>query len=204
MTTAWEEAYTRGEFLNQKSHPEMNRITELFKKRNLRRILDLGCGTGRHVIYLANRGFDVYGLDIAPTGLANTIHTLNKRGLTAHITLHDMITLPYDSQYFDAVISVQVIHHNKLKEIKKTVHEITRVLAPNGLIWITVPVSKHFTRFKEIESNTFVPLDGLESGLPHHYFKQDEFADLFHCFSILDIHVDHLNHYSITAEKISD
>ncbi|UCE12646.1 MAG: class I SAM-dependent methyltransferase [Candidatus Heimdallarchaeota archaeon] len=202
--TAWEEAYTRGEFLNQKPHPEMGSITELFKKRKVNRILDLGCGTGRHVIHLASRGFDVYGLDIAPTGLAHTLHTLDKKGLTAHVTLHDMISLPYDSQYFDAVISVQVIHHNKLNEIKKTITEITRVLKPKGVIWITVPVSKHFENYKEIEPNTLVPLDGLECGLPHHYFKQDEFPKLFHCFSILDIHVDYLNHYSIIAEKISD
>nr|MDO8097871.1 class I SAM-dependent methyltransferase [Candidatus Njordarchaeota archaeon] len=129
--TVWEGIYAKS-VLEIDPHPEISRIVELFKKENLRRILDLGSGAGRHTVYLADKGFDVYGLDSAPTGLAHTIRALSERGLAAHLTLHDMAALPYDDEYFDAVISVQVIHHNRLEVIRNTVEEISRVLKERG------------------------------------------------------------------------
>ncbi|MDE2589481.1 MAG: class I SAM-dependent methyltransferase, partial [Patescibacteria group bacterium] len=35
------------------------------KKRNVKRVLDAGCGNGRHVIFFSEQGFDVYGIDIS-------------------------------------------------------------------------------------------------------------------------------------------
>lgn len=205
MTSVWEEIYRRGELLKRDPHPEIGKIAELFKKEKIKRILDLGSGGGRHTVYLAGEGFDVYGLDLSPTGLAYTISVLSKRGLTAHLTLHDMLTLPYDDNYFDAIVSVQVIHHNKLEGIKKTIKEITRVLRPKGLIWITMPVSKNepSTKQKEIEPGTFLPLDGPEKGLPHHYFEMKEIPSLFAGFSIIDLHVDSTNHFSLVAGMVA-
>ncbi len=203
MKNVWEEIYNKGELLKRDPHLEANKIAELFKKKKMSRILDLGSGGGRHTVYLASRGFDTYGLDSSPAGLTYTISTLSKKRLTAHLTLHDMATLPYDDEYFDAVISVQVIHHNKLEGIKNTIKEITRVLRNGGLIWITMPVSKNepSKKQKEIEPGTFIPLDGREMGLPHHYFKMEEISSLFLGFSIIDLHVDTTNHFSLIAKK---
>ena len=203
MTIVWEEIYRRGELLKRDPHPEISKIAELFEKEKIKRTLDLGSGGGRHTVYLAGKGFDVYGLDLSPSGLVYTISVLSKRGLTAHLTLHDMSTLPFDDDYFDAVISVQVIHHNKLEGIKKTIRKITRVLRLEGLIWITMPVSKNepSKKQKEIEPGTFIPLDGREMGLPHHYFKMEEISSLFLGFSIIDLHVDTTNHFSLIAKK---
>jgi hypothetical protein len=96
-----------------------------------------------------------------------------------------------------------VIHHNKLEGILKTTKEINLVLKDRGLIWITMPVSKNepSTKQKEIEPGTFVQLNGREKGLPHHYFKREEILKLFAQFSIIDLHVDDTNHFSLIARK---
>jgi ubiquinone/menaquinone biosynthesis C-methylase UbiE len=203
METAWEGIYKKGEFLKREPHPEIEEVAKLLSKERVRRVLDLGCGTGRHTVYLARKGFDVYGLDSSYTGLAYTIRVLGEEGLTAHLTIHDIQSLPYSDGYFDAVISIQVIHHNKLKKIVNTIKEIARVLQEGGLIWITMPVSKNepSKRQKEIEPGTFVPLDGREKGLPHHYFKLEEIPTLFVGFSIIELHVDVTNHFSLIARK---
>lgn len=135
MSVVWDEIYKKGDFLKLPPHPEIRELAELFKKERIRQILDLGSGGGRHTIYLASKRFDVYGLDLSSTGLAYALNILSKKGLTAHFTLHDITTLPYDDNYFDAIISVQVIHHNKLKDIRKTVGEIKRVLRNEGYLW---------------------------------------------------------------------
>ena len=41
----------------------------IFKKHNVNRILDLGCGVGRYSIYLANEGFNVLGIDFSKSAL---------------------------------------------------------------------------------------------------------------------------------------
>ena len=137
---AWENAYRQGKQLDMKPHPEIGKIADFFAKEDVARILDLGSGAGRHLIYLSQRGFDVYGLDSAPSGLAHTLIALQKEDLTACVTLHDMSSLPFDAGYFDAVISIQVIHHNRLDAIKRTVGEIRRVLKGGGFVWATLPV----------------------------------------------------------------
>lgn len=203
--TAWEKVYRKGELLKRDPHPDIGRIADVFEKERVKRILDLGCGGGRHLVYLARRGFDVYGLDSAPTGLVYTLCVLAKEGLTAHFALHDMSNLPYDNDYFDAVISIQVIHHNDLEGVKRTIGEIRRVVKREGLTWITMPVSKNepSTKQKEIDPGTFLPLNGREKGLPHHYFKMEEIPALFSGFSIIDLHTDSTNHFSLLAREVS-
>jgi cyclopropane fatty-acyl-phospholipid synthase-like methyltransferase len=204
MTNAWEALFKRGKFVEMEPHPEMSNIAELFEKEKVNRILDLGSGRGRHLLYLAEKGFDVYGLDSSPAGLVYTIKALSEKKLSAHLTISDMTSLPYD-EYFDALISIQVIHHNKIKDIQNTVKEMTRVLKNGGLLWVTVPVSKNepSNTQREIEPQTFIPLDGIEKGLPHHYFKMEEIPPLFAKFSVIDIHIDEVNHFSCLARKLS-
>jgi ubiquinone/menaquinone biosynthesis C-methylase UbiE len=204
MDNAWEKIYKEGKLINSKPHSEIKRISRLFSKNNFKRILDLGCGAGRNLVYLSERGFDLYGLDSSAAGLILTIGELNKKRLSAHLIIHDMKSLPYDNEYFDVVISIQVIHHNKLKDIKTTISEITRVLKKEGIIWITMPVSQNesSTKQEEMEPGTFLPLNGPEKGLPHHYFKKLEILQIFINFSIIDLHIDKANHYSLLARKV--
>lgn len=202
-SAAWDKAYKNGEFLDRPIHSEMPSITRLFKKEKVKRILDLGCGTGRHTVYLASQGYDVYGLDSSQYGLSHTKQTLQKMNLSANLLLHDMKALPYDDNYFDAVIAIQTIHHNKLKDIKRSIQEIHRVLKKQGLAWITMPVSKNepSTNQTEIEPGTFIPLNGREKGLPHHYFTRLDIKKLFSDFVTVDLHVDSTNHYSLLLGK---
>ncbi|MFX1563940.1 MAG: class I SAM-dependent methyltransferase [Promethearchaeota archaeon] len=200
---AWERLYSKGEFLELEIHPELPAHMERFKSRGVRRILDLGCGSGRHMVYLAKAGFEVFGMDIAPSGLCATLQALAKEQLVGHVTLSDMQVLPYESDFFDAVISIRVIHHNRLKLIQQTVAEIWRVLRYNGLVWVTSPAPKKKSHRKsvEVEPGTYVPLEGPEKGLPHHLFTKEGFRALFHNFSVLDIHLCQKRHHSLLAVK---
>ncbi len=60
-------------------HEDMNSLIKLLKKEKARRILDLGCGTGRHTILLAKSGFDVYGMAISREGLKLTRKSISGR-----------------------------------------------------------------------------------------------------------------------------
>jgi len=66
---------------------DMPRIVKLFKKKGVKRILDLGCGSGRHTVYLAKQGFEVYGIDIVPKEIKMTRDWLKKKKLKANLAI---------------------------------------------------------------------------------------------------------------------
>jgi SAM-dependent methyltransferase len=110
--------------------------------------------------------------------------------------------LPFASACSDAVISVQAIHHARLRQIEALTHEIGRVLRPGGLLFVTVPqLRNQGTTDREIEPDTFIPTDGREKGLPHHYFTPETLSALFKDYLITDIHLDNTRHYCLTAFK---
>ncbi|MBI5045338.1 MAG: class I SAM-dependent methyltransferase [Candidatus Levybacteria bacterium] len=110
----------------------------LTNKKNL--ILDAGCGTGSNILFLKKFG-DVYGVD---TSLSAT-KFCQMRGLK-NIKTADVSNLPYNDNSFDLVCLMDVLEH--IKDDKKVIREIFRVLKPQGQLLITVPAlpfiySKH-------------------------------------------------------------
>ena len=202
---AWNEIFKREGKVFAEPHEDVPGVVELLRLRGASTILDLGCGTGRHVVYLARSGFSVFGLDNSPEGLRITRQWLDEERLDANLRLQGMTEqLPYEDRFFDAVISVQVIHHADIATIRRIVQEITRILKPGGLLFVTVPQLKDGgpyaswgTNFEQVEPHTFLPLDGPEQGLLHHYFTPQELYEEFGGFDIADMHVDSVNHHCL-------
>ncbi|OGD56838.1 hypothetical protein A2V71_01005 [Candidatus Berkelbacteria bacterium RBG_13_40_8] len=63
---------------------DMPRVVELLKQRKAHKILDFGCGSGRHLVYLAKNDFEVYGFDIAEEGMKIAQEWLKKENLSAN------------------------------------------------------------------------------------------------------------------------
>ena len=96
------------------------------------RILDVGCGTGMVTQYLRGK---VYAGDVNPEMLE-----IAKKRTRAFLSVFSAYNLPFRDNFFDAVISIKVIYH--LKEPKKAIKEIERVLKTGGKAVIDYP-SKH-------------------------------------------------------------
>ena len=200
---AWNEIFKQRGIVFTEPHEDMPGIVQLLKDRRASTILDLGSGTGRHIVYLARNGFSLFGLDNSSEGIEVTHQWLADEGLAADLQLQSMTEkLPYEDVFFDAVISVQVIHHTDRATIREVVQEITRVLKRGGFLFVTVPMLKNQGEsFDQVEPNTFIPLDGPEKGLPHHYFTPEELREVFGDLNITDIHLDSVNHYCLSAFK---
>ena len=154
-------------------------------------------------MYLARHGFSVFGLDSSPEAIRAAREWLSQESLEADLRVQDMTArLPHGDGFFDAVVSVQVIHHARIATIRRVAEEVTRVLRPGGFLFVTVPRSRNQARaFRQVEENTFVPLDGPEQGLPHHYFTPLELREVFDEFEVQEIRVDQVDHYCLSAFK---
>jgi len=67
------------------------------------RILDIGCGTGRHSIELSKRGYNITGIDLSDSLLARAREKAEKQGLKIDFLKYDARDLPFNNE-FDLVI----------------------------------------------------------------------------------------------------
>lgn len=158
-------------------------------KKKIRRVLDIGCGNGRHAVFFAEQGFDVYGIDISKEAIEIANAWLVKKGLKANLRVSDIEKLPFGDESFDVVISAEVLDHVPFSKAKKAMMEIKRILAPNGGGYITLRSTEdsEFGRGEKVEHNTFVLQEGYEKGIIQHYFDLEEIKELFEGFKIFDI-----------------
>jgi len=97
------------------------------------RILDLGCGDGRHLESMRRRGLAVTGLDLSAALLQRARERM-AAGPRASLTRGDMRRLPYADGSFAAVLSLFTAfgYFGPLAENRAVVSEVARVLAPGG------------------------------------------------------------------------
>jgi SAM-dependent methyltransferase len=108
--------------------------------RSRTRVLDLGCGPGPNLWYLAREGYCVAGIDGAATALRMARDRLSAEGLpkgSASLELQEgnFVALPWPDQSFDAVIEVAALYANRISEIRQAIAEIHRCLKNGGLFF---------------------------------------------------------------------
>jgi len=74
------------------------------------RVIVLGCGSGTNAIYLARRGFEVTGVDVAPSALVIAAEKARKAGVKVNWMVADVVALP-KLQPFDLIFDRGCYHH---------------------------------------------------------------------------------------------
>ncbi len=151
----------------------------ILKKDKCKTILDLGCGNGRHIKYLAKKYFFVVGADIAE----DVLKTARKNVKKAALLKSDMEKMPFLDGSFDAVISISTIEHARIEKIRKTLKEIKRILRHNGiLIVLTEPEDGSANRGGKI----IAPHTYSDKGKLHYIFDKKRLTKTFSLFKILE------------------
>lgn len=109
------------------------------------RLLDLGCGAGRHTFEALRRGADVVALDQNTDdlrGVEEMVTALAEAGdikpPSGPVTLEgDALALPFDDGSFDRVLAAEILEH--IPDDRAAIAEIARVVRPGGLVAVSVP-----------------------------------------------------------------
>ena len=205
MIEDWDTAYQQQPYVEKNPHQGVVRLMANLDIPTTSSILDLGCGDGRHLIFLAQQGYSPIGIDQAIWGIRRSKQWVEETGSLSKLVCGNVDTLPLKSGSIDCVISIQVINHQFLKGIQRTISEVHRILRKNGKFYFTVPKYPPSgwknTRYKQVKGQTYMPLEGFEKNIPHYFFKEEELPNMLEGFKIIAMGDDKTNHLAVLAQK---
>ena len=151
---------------------EFNVISKNIKKGD--KVLDVGCGSGRHIFFLLEKECSVTGVDISPKMLEILKRKARERKYSLTLILADCNNLPFEAESFDVVVSIYgPLTH--LQNPVNCVNEMIRVLKRGGKIavgvenkWALLPMMR---RILKLEWNKIITL--LREGGKFTVFKKE-------------------------------
>jgi SAM-dependent methyltransferase len=159
-----------------------------WKDAGYSRILDLGCGLGRHALLFARSGFAVTGFDLSGIGLAKLRELASAERLEIGTAMGDLRELPFSDEAFDCVLAYRSIYHCDYRGLVDSLGEARRVLVPGGELFANF-ISRDSAYFRTGQGGTDDPgvrMKAEEGGavLPHCYLDESGLRSLLSAFDI--------------------
>lgn len=170
------------------------------RSRRSMRVLEVGCGPGANLWYLAREGFAVSGIDGSAHAIATAKQRLRDESVCAEGRLVDLkignfARLPWPHEHFDAVIDIEAISANTPAVIQSVISEVVRVLKPQGRFFAMMfgPRTTGAGTGKLLDERTTEnPTEGPLADLGTlHFFTEEEIRERFAMFSALELDWTH-------------
>ncbi|MCB4389465.1 bifunctional 2-polyprenyl-6-hydroxyphenol methylase/3-demethylubiquinol 3-O-methyltransferase UbiG [Synechococcus sp. MU1617] len=163
-TKRYEELYQKGYQINKYPYDlVVSNVLKNFPKEDPTyryKALDLGCGVGNHVKFLAMEGFDVWGVDSSPTALKIAKNMLDEANLTAQLIEDNLLNIDNYPNKYDLILDRQSLSNLTCKDIQIVIDKAITMLNPGGK-FISFMFNKEHPGFselkyaKEIEKDTW-------------------------------------------------
>lgn len=151
-------------------------LVELIKKGKIKpyKALDLGCGTGNYPLYLAEKGFEMTGVDSSPSAIRIAKENARKRNLECEFLVMDVLG-DFDKIQgtFDFVYDWLLLHHIYPKKRKSYCENVNKILKPGGK-YLSVCFSEEDQHFGGSGKYRETPL-----GTTLYFSSEKELRDLF-------------------------
>jgi cyclopropane fatty-acyl-phospholipid synthase-like methyltransferase len=134
----WEDVYRRG---GEGPYPwDLGRprdfLVQLLERGMIEgdRALDTCCGLGTNGLYLAEKGFNVTGIDISEKAvkIANRKAEKTRKSENIDFKVHSFMDMDFEPGSFDFVLDIGCFHHVAKEDRQKFIENVRRVLRPGG------------------------------------------------------------------------
>ena len=180
VTDAWEEDYSRRGLL----WGGVTHDLPLLPPGS--RVLELGCGNGKTLLTMVQRGWEVTALDISPRAVSLSRERCRSSSDSDFI-IADSSVLPFKNTTFDAVFAVHLMGHLPEPDRKRVPYGLFPTLRPGGIIFFSDFSTEDFRYGSgcELEPATF----RRGTGIITHYFSRQEVLDLFSPFTPVSVSI---------------
>ena len=190
--SGWGKIFADPVMQSREPEPELIAVIPEIKGTGCRRVLDAGCGVGRHLLPLHTAGFRVWGVDCDPEVLRLLRTRLNNAGLTGarpYLAQADLKVLPFRPGAFDLAVSIKVINHGYAATFREYCRELDRVLKPGGRLFIMVSPFEfaalvRLPQTRDLEPGTLVDIATPDGGMVHHFPTPEELREQFPRFNL--------------------
>jgi len=144
----WEELFSQSQAVYQYPADWLVRLWAVYLRRHLPtgRVLDYACGAGSNTVFLAEKGYDLYGADVAPSAVRLASAAFVERKLVEKPEERFVVVkpagtaaLPYANEFFDLILCSEALHYQDTKEaVRRVCSEFRRCLRPGGLVIVTM------------------------------------------------------------------
>ncbi|TYC85948.1 methyltransferase domain-containing protein [Acetobacterium wieringae] len=166
----WNESYQHKDNFVFYPHEEVIRFVSKYVKKRIGfsnfqligeagKCLDLGCGIGRHLIYLDEMQMEPFGIDLSDYAInyaKEWFRDVDKVHLIDRLTVGSVDALPYGDDYFDFVISHGVLDSMEFKTAIDGIREVNRVLKNDGYFYFDVVSGDDFEHYREYAGEDLV------------------------------------------------
>ncbi len=125
-------------YTSESLNPGVADFLQFCKKQTSGKILDVGCGNGKHILAFANAGFEGYGIDIAPSAIKFAQKIGKEKNIIANFQVGSVLKLPYAKNDFDIIIDCGCFHHLRVSQWPKYLSNINKVLKSGGYYFLQV------------------------------------------------------------------
>ncbi len=183
----WGELFTDPVMQGLKPNPELLALIPVMQEAGCRRVLDAGCGVGRHLLPLVQAGFRVWGVDADPKVLQllqARLANLASVEAIAGLVRADLNHLPFVFGSFDLVVSISVINHGYAATFRDFCRELDLVLKVGGHLFIQAAPWEfaeqvRLPQTRELEHHTLVDFGTPDGSLVHHFPTPEELGEQF-------------------------
>ncbi|MDK1285601.1 class I SAM-dependent methyltransferase [Pseudoalteromonas umbrosa] len=141
---SWESIYQSGQQLNKYPFSEIVSLIFQMKKSNQSlKVLELGCGAGNNIYFMASEGIQCAGIDCSPSALRFATSRIEESQLTADLRVGCFTNLPWSANSFDLVIDRSALNCVPREQIKTALQQVHRVLKPGGRIFSQIYADSH-------------------------------------------------------------
>ncbi len=135
----WNESYASGELPRDTGEPEPLLVEFVTSGRiQPTQTLEIGAGTGTNSIWLAERGFDLVGIDVAPRAVERATAKLNGRALPCRFASLDFLASAPEGGPFEFIFDRGCFHvFDEPEERGQFAAQVTAALVP-GSLWLSL------------------------------------------------------------------
>ncbi|MFC1871157.1 class I SAM-dependent methyltransferase [Chloroflexota bacterium] len=190
----WDEHWQKQHINTRLNQVEKDPVTPIIRKwiedttvdKEHIKILDGGCGAGRHLVYFGKLGYEIIGVDFSPVAVKSA------RDFDPNLKIFEasVLELPFDSETFDYYLSLGVLEHF-IDGPEQGLKEAHRILKKGGMLFLSVPYMNRLRMLYKHLGNLRYKSHKKEAGVGgqfyQYYFTEDELSWLLtsHDFQVL-------------------